>query len=67
MIGDFCAVYVPLGEFFMFLAILPIAAKALADDRRRMAASLTGGVQLAAAIAIGYALAYLILEAGRLP
>ena len=25
MIGDFCALYIPLGEAFMFLPILPIA------------------------------------------
>lgn len=67
MIGDFCAVFIPLGEFFMFLPILPIAAKALADEKRGFAASIVGGVQFAGAIAVGYTLAYLILEAGRVP
>lgn len=28
MLGDFCAVYIPLGEFFMFLPVIPIMARA---------------------------------------
>lgn len=64
MLGDFCALYIPLGEFFMFLPVLCIAAAALSDDRPR-ASVILGGVRFAAAIAIGYALAYLLLEAGR--
>jgi hypothetical protein len=35
MLGDFCALYIPLGEFLMFLAILPIGARAIADEERR--------------------------------
>ena len=65
MIGDFCALYIPLGEFFMFLAILPIAARALAQEARPAAAALEGGARFAVAIAAGYALAYLLLEVGR--
>ncbi len=67
MIGDFCALYIPLGEFFMFLAILPVAARALAREDRSAAAAIEGGARFALAIAAGYALAYLLLEAGRLP
>jgi hypothetical protein len=67
MIGDFCALYIPLGEFFMFLAVLPIAAAALSRDDRPTASVIEGGVRFAAAIAAGYALAYLLLEFGRIP
>jgi len=67
MIGDFCALYIPLGEFFMFLAVLPIAARALSQSDRPLVASIEGGTRFAVAIAIGYALAYLLLEAGRTP
>jgi len=62
MIGDFCALYIPLGEFFMFLAVLPIAAAALSKDDRRFASFVGGGAQVAIAIATGYTLAYLLLE-----
>lgn len=67
MIGDFCPLYIPLGEFFMFLAVPPIAAAALAHDDRPVASAVEGGVRFAAAIAGGYALAYLLLEFGRVP
>ena len=67
MIGDFCALYIPLGEFFMFLPVLPITARALSRDDRPVASAIAGGTQFAAAIAIGYALAYLLLEVGRTP
>ena len=66
MIGDFCAVYIVLGEFFMFLLVLPIAAAALAQDRP-LVSSIVGGARFAGAIAAGYTLAYLLLEAGRTP
>ncbi len=62
MIGNFCALYIPLGEFFMFLPIIPIAAGALSDNERPMTASIRGGVLFAAAIALGYGLAYFLLE-----
>lgn len=65
MIGDFCALYIPLGEFFMFLAILPIAARAIRNDERPLSAAITAGGLFAAAIVAGYALAYLLLELGR--
>jgi hypothetical protein len=67
MLGDFCALYIPLGEFFMFLAILPIAAIALSKEDRRLAPFIVGGVMFAASIALGYALAYLLLETGLVP
>ena len=67
MIGSYTALYIPLGEFFMFLTILPIAARALACSERRLASSIEGGARFAAAIAAGYVVAYLILEAGRTP
>ncbi len=67
MIGDFCAVYIPLGEFFMFLLVLPIAAGALSRDDRPLGSSIVGGARFAGAIAMGYTLAYLLLEAGRTP
>jgi hypothetical protein len=67
MIGGFCALYIPVGEFLMFLFALPIAARTLARGERGLAAEIEGGALFAAAIAAGYAAAYLLLEAGRLP
>ncbi len=67
MIGDFCALYIPLGEFFMFLPALFIMARACSCDQRPLATTIAAGVQFAAAIAIGYAAAYLLLEFGRTP
>jgi hypothetical protein len=62
MLGGFCAVYIPVGEFFMFLPVLPIMARALARTENRRAAMLESGALFAAAIAGGYALAYWLLE-----
>lgn len=62
MIGDFCAVYIPLGEFFMFLPAIPIMARALARPDRRTAAALESGGLFALSIAMGYAVAYVLLE-----
>lgn len=67
MIGDFCPLYIPLGEFFMFLAVLPVAGAALSHDDRPIGSVVEGGVRFAVAIAAGYALAYLLLEFGRVP
>jgi len=63
MLGGFCAVYIPVGEFFMFLPALPIMAHALARTDRRTAAVIESGACFAASIALGYALAYVLLEA----
>lgn len=65
MIGDYCALFIPVGEFLMFLPILPIAAAVLRDDDRPVARAVVGGIRFAAAIAAGYTIAYLLLEAGR--
>jgi hypothetical protein len=62
MIGDFCAVYIPLGEFFMFLPAIPIMARALARPEQRTAAALESGGLFAVSIAVGYGIAYLLLE-----
>lgn len=62
MIGEFCAVYIPLGELFMFLPVIPIMARALSAAEHRLAAILETGGLFAGAIAGGYLLAYLILE-----
>ena len=67
MIGSFCALFIPLGEAFMFLAILPIAARAFAREDRPVAGAIEGGAAFAFAIFAGYALAYALLEAGRTP
>jgi len=64
MIGDFCALYIPLGEVLMFLTIIPVAAHALTKGDRPRSAALEGGALFAMAIAGGYAAAYLLLEAG---
>lgn len=65
MIGDHCALFIPLGEVLMFLPILPIAAGLLGDEERPVARVVVGGARFATAIGVGYALAYLLLEAGR--
>ena len=67
MIGSFCALFIPVGEALMFLAILPIAAKALSRDDRPVISAVAGGAAFSVAIFVGYALAYLLLEYGRAP
>ena len=62
MIGEFCALYIPLGEFLMFLPVLFIVAPALEGERRSVARLIVAGIQFAICIAIGYALAWLLLE-----
>lgn len=66
MLGDACALYIPLGECFMFLALPLAALPALIADERPTAAAITGGARFAVAIAAGYALAYGLLESGAL-
>ena len=63
MIGDFCALYIPLGEVLMFLTIIPVAAHALTKADRPRSAALESGALFAVAIAGGYAAAYVLLEA----
>ena len=62
MIGGFCAVYIPLGELFMFLPVIPIMARALSAVEHRLAATLETGALFAVSIAGGYLLAFLLLE-----
>jgi len=62
MLGDFCALYIPFGEFMMFLAIIPVAARMLTDGRHRTASLIEGGAAFALTIAQGYVLAYLNLK-----
>src|SRR5947207_2234999 len=62
MLGGFCALYIPVGEFLMFLAVLPIAARALGDDLHPRAAAIEAGVRFAIAIAVSYGIAYALLE-----
>ena len=62
MLGDFCAVYIPVGEFFMFLPVIPVMARALAQPHRGRAAMLESGALFALAIAAGYGFAYWLLE-----
>lgn len=62
MLGNSFALYVPFGEFLMFLTILPIGARVLSTNRRRRTALLAGGATFALAIASGYALSYFLLE-----
>jgi hypothetical protein len=65
MIGAHCALYIPLGEFLMFLPVLPIVAGAVGEEESPLASAIGAGVRFAGMIALGYALAYLALEAGR--
>jgi hypothetical protein len=62
MLGGFCAWYVPLGEVFMFLPVIPIVRRALEPERPSLATTLEAGAGFALSIAAGYALAYLLLE-----
>lgn len=62
MVGDFRALYIPVGEFLMFLPVIPIMARGLAADTNRRAAAIESGALFASAIAIGYALAYVLVE-----
>jgi hypothetical protein len=62
MLGGFCALYIPFGEFLMFLAILPIAARGVGDDLHPRAAAIEAGARFAIAIAVGYGIAYALLE-----
>jgi hypothetical protein len=62
MIGDFCALYIPVGEVLMFLTVLPIAAHALSYPDRRQTVVLESGALFACAIAAGYFVAYVGLE-----
>ena len=67
MIGSFCALFIPVGEALMFLAILPVTARAFSRDDRPVASAIEGGATFAAAIFAGYAVAYVLLELGRIP
>lgn len=62
MIGSACALYIPLGEAFMFFFILPVAARVMARSDRPLAAKIEGGALFALAIAGGYGAAYALLE-----
>ncbi len=64
MVGHFCALYILLGEGLMFLTLPLLALPVIGDDERPLAAALVGGARFAVAIAVGYALAYLLLEHG---
>jgi hypothetical protein len=67
MIGGYCALFIPVGEAFMFLTILPVAARTFARDDRPVASAIEGGAIFSLAIFAGYALAYALLELGRAP
>ena len=62
MLGPYCSLYIPLGEALMFFTLLPIALRALGDETHPRSAAVVGGVRFACAIAVGYALAYWLLE-----
>ncbi len=62
MLGPYCSLYIPLGEGLMFLTLLPIAAYAISEESHPRAASIAAGAQFACAIAVGYAVAYVLLE-----
>jgi hypothetical protein len=65
MLGDFCALFIPVGEAFMFLTMLPIAARMLSRPSTPRSAAIESGALFALAIGGGYGLAYVFLEAGR--
>ena len=61
MIGEHCALYIPLGEFLMFLPFLWIVRRTerIADSHTR---SIVAGALFGVTIFLAYASAYLILE-----
>lgn len=62
MIGPHCAAYIPLGEFLMFLAMLPLLTwlgRAEPSVSRR---AVMGGVAFATIILASYVVAYVVLE-----
>jgi hypothetical protein len=64
MIGSACAAFIPFGEGLMFLALPMVAARSIAEaEARPRAAAFSGGARFAVAIAVGYAIAYGLLEA----
>ena len=64
MLGGSCALYIPLGEGLMFLTLPLLALPVVAADERPLAAVIVGGARFAVAIAVGYVLAYVLLEHG---
>jgi hypothetical protein len=62
MLGDFCAWYIPLGEVLMFLPVIPLVRRALDPEEARLAATLESGTAFAGSIALGYAIAWTLLE-----
>lgn len=62
MVGNFCALYIPLGELLMFLPVIPVVRRAMEPERESLAATLESGALFALMIALGYALAYAGLE-----
>lgn len=59
---------IPLGEFFMFLALPTTTIVALTrDEHQPVEGAVLGGLLFGTAIGAGYGLAYLILEFGRSP
>lgn len=62
MLADHCAAYIALAEVFMGAALLPIAARALDDEARPLAAAVVGGARFGGVIMAAYAAAYVLLE-----
>lgn len=62
MLGRCCALYIPLGEAFMFAAFLPLARRYLASPHGRIHAAIVYGAWFAAVIGISYLAAYALLE-----
>ncbi len=67
MIGRFCALFIPVGESLMFIPMLAIASGVIADEDHPVGAAIENGVIFAVSIAVGYLIAYLLLEIGRIP
>lgn len=58
----YAGLFIRAACYLMFLAVLPIAARAIANEERPVAAAMAGGARFATAIAAGYVLAYALLE-----
>lgn len=62
MIGDFCALYIVLGEIFMITPALFVAAHILSDSSGGRGRTLTGGLVFSVLFASGTALFHRLLE-----
>jgi hypothetical protein len=62
MIGPYCAAYVPIGEFLMFLSMLPLLTWLGRSEQSVGRRAIVGGVAFATIILASYVVSYVVLE-----